>query len=550
MKQTSSLILFLTFVLVAQSQIVVNEVIFTPTPAVEVKNLGPSTVDVSTLQLCSFPVYNELQNLTLVSGNLMLGPGEFLVVSGHNFGTTDDEIGLYTGAPYDDPDNILHYVEWGSPGHFRSNTAIAAGVWTNANFVNVDAGGASIEYDGEGFAASDWLLNGTSSPGEENSNVGGGCEASAFVVGSQAICEGNSATFQLILTGIGPWTFTYSMDGVLQDPITTDLSPYPWMLSEEGSYDLMAVSDSNCDGDANGSVSVSFISPPTATLSGATDICPSDPDASLTVDFTGQGPWTFDFAIDGTAQGEVTTGDNPTGIPVSSEGEYTLVSIDNGGCDGSVSGSVAVVYSVYGGDLSQQGSTADITICVDDEFPDPATFDVVDAVGDDTEIVVTDETGVVISLPGTNVIDFDGSEAGTCLVWNISSLDGLTGLVVGAQVPNDLTGCYAISNPITVIRQTGMDCTTGIEEFDGLQDLTLYPNPVTDQLSISYTLDERASLSFTVIDLTGKTILTNASVSTGGSDIVRLDVSNLSSGAYILQMTSVEGEHVQRMFMK
>lgn len=550
MKKTSFLILFLTFFIVSQSQIVVNEVIFTPAPAVEIKNLGSSTVDVSTIQLCSFPEYNELQNLTLVSGNLMLGPGEFLVVSGHNFGAIDDELGLYTSAPYDDPANILHYVEWGSPGHFRSGTAVSAGVWTTGNFVNIDAGGASIEYDGEGIEATDWLLNGTSSPGEENSNAGGGCEATAFVVGSQSICDGGIATFQLILTGIGPWTFTYSMDGVLQDPISTSLSPYPWMLLEEGSYDLMSVSDSNCDGEANGSVSVTFISPPTATLSGETEICPSNPDANLTVEFTGQGPWIFDYAIDGVAQGEMTTADSPTEIPVNSEGLYTLISVDNGGCDGTVSGSIDLVFSVYAGDLTQQGSTSDITVCVDDEFPDPITFELVDAEGDIIEFVVTDESGEIITLSGTNIIDFDGSEAGTCLVWSISSLSGLTGLVVGAQLPDDIIGCYEISNSISVIHQTGNDCTTGLDEFAGLQDLTLFPNPVTNQLNISYTLNEGAILSFSVSDLMGKTVIAHRAVSNSGTELVRLDVSELSSGAYILQMTSEDGGHVQRRFMK
>ncbi len=131
MKRLFTLSALIVLLLNASAQIVINEVIFTPTPAIELKNLGTGTVNVSTLQLCSFPEYNELQELAVVSGSLMLGPGEFLVVSGHTFDISDDEMGLYTNGPFGEPDNMLDYVEWGSSGHFRSVTAVMAGIWTN-----------------------------------------------------------------------------------------------------------------------------------------------------------------------------------------------------------------------------------------------------------------------------------------------------------------------------------------------------------------------------------------------------------------------------------
>ena len=65
-----SAVLICSLSLSSQAQVVINEVIFGGTTSVEIKNLGTGTVDLSTYQLCSFPTYNQLQNLTIISGAL------------------------------------------------------------------------------------------------------------------------------------------------------------------------------------------------------------------------------------------------------------------------------------------------------------------------------------------------------------------------------------------------------------------------------------------------------------------------------------------------
>ncbi len=65
--------------------------------------------------------------------------------------------------------------------------------------------------------------------------------------------------------------------------------------------------------------------------------------------------------------------------------------------------------------------------------------------------VVTDADGNILELPGNYTdVNFDEAEAGTCLIWYLSyennvSLDGITNA-------NELSGCYALTNPITVNR--------------------------------------------------------------------------------------------------
>lgn len=79
-----SLLLFCCTVPFLSAQIVINEVSYTGSPdKVELKNIGGSTVDISSWYLCTMASsYNQLIALTVESGSLILGAGAIVVVSG------------------------------------------------------------------------------------------------------------------------------------------------------------------------------------------------------------------------------------------------------------------------------------------------------------------------------------------------------------------------------------------------------------------------------------------------------------------------------------
>ncbi len=79
----------------------------------------------------------------------------------------------------------------------------------------------------------------------------------------------------------------------------------------------------------------------------------------------------------------------------------------------------------------------------------------VDTVGVNHGWVITDLTGVILDLPvDIDTYDFDDSDLGTCLVYNITYEDGLLGLNISSNI-SDLTGCYSFSNSVQVIKE---DC--------------------------------------------------------------------------------------------
>ena len=91
---------------------------------------------------------------------------------------------------------------------------------------------------------------------------------------------------------------------------------------------------------------INVIPLPTATLSGSGAVCQNNATPiPLTVDFTGTGPWTFVYAINGVNQPAITTSTNPYTINATQIGNYTLVSVFNNQgiqCNGTVSGTAAI----------------------------------------------------------------------------------------------------------------------------------------------------------------------------------------------------------------
>ena len=142
------------------AQVVLTEVFSDGTFALT--NTGDTDVDVSSYWACNFPAYEQLENLMVECGSLVIPAGDELVISGfnQNFNVNASEFGLYINSGFSSPDNILSYVDWGTAGGGRSSVAVAAGIWTDGDVVPAFAIGESIRFDGEGIQAADWSVQG------------------------------------------------------------------------------------------------------------------------------------------------------------------------------------------------------------------------------------------------------------------------------------------------------------------------------------------------------------------------------------------------------
>lgn len=203
-----------------------------------------------------------------------------------------------------------------------------------------------------------------------------------LVSGNSAICNGEPVVLTFNFTGPSPYNFVYSVNNVNQPAINTSQSTYTLTVNPtiNSTYTLVSVTGGGCNGAVNGTYTVTVGTPPTASISGDTIICPGDT-ANLLVNFTGTAPFTFVFKANGINQPAITTSNNPYILQVapSTLTAYMLDSVASNGCSGTVSGmatvSLAPAISATisgGGQICTGGSGTNVFINF--TGPGPYTF--------------------------------------------------------------------------------------------------------------------------------------------------------------------------------
>lgn len=102
--------------------------------------------------------------------------------------------------------------------------------------------------------------------------------------------------------------------------------------------------------------------------------------------------------------------------------------------------------------------------------------------------------------------------------------------------------CYQFSllrmqnAPVTVNVVAG---TTGVAENEIIGAVTFAPNPATDNVTAYFNLNKPSNISITMSNLSGQVVFATENQSyTSGSHAVKMDISNLSKGIYMMQINS------------
>ena len=170
----------------------------------------------------------------------------------------------------------------------------------------------------------------------------------ATISGGGTICQGSSRNLLVSFTGIGPYTFTYAIDGVAQTPVSTASNPYALNVTAAGTYTIMNVSDANCTNNGTGTTTVSYFPKAEGIISGTAEMCKGI-SAVLTMTFTGTPPYSFTYS-DGA--NPVTVLGYPTNVYTVSvspavSSTYTLTSFTDGNnCPGDISGSAVMTINL------------------------------------------------------------------------------------------------------------------------------------------------------------------------------------------------------------
>jgi hypothetical protein len=572
-KYLSSVSLFALTLVVSQAtaQVAINEIQPDSENLVELKNMGGSVVDVSSYQLCSFPTYNQIANLTVVSGSTIMAPGDILVLSGHNMGLVDGELALYMNTMWTNSGMIVDYVEWGFSGHQRSIVAQGAGIWGAGDFVEDPMAGTTLAWDGEGDAPSNWIVNAVPTFGEENFAPGecdGGTVSTADGLTQVMTCTMDGTAdvveFDFDSPSESDYLFIITSDtndilGLPGDSNDFDDAPAGtcrvWGVSYTGTFlaqigdniDEISLSDDCFDLSSNFITvirdQVSESSVETTSGDSVVVLCVQDNVADVVMfqnnansllaysyiitddqnNVLGLPPSNmndFDVAPAGTCR---VWGLNHTeAITVSVGDNIDEVAVSTGCFMLSANFIEIQRHDVTGGDVSLAGGGSTATIVIDGEA-DVLEFETDSDSDESYAYIVTDVDDNVLTVLPANSNDFNEAEPGECHLYGAS----YTGELVWAEgdAVSDVTssGCFELSdNWVVIIRQL----PENIGDAGQIQAIAIYPNPTTDVIRID--IDQKNIQTVQVLDISGNVILS--------SRFNQLNLETLSAGSYVVRV--------------
>lgn len=249
----------------------------------------------------------------------------------------------------------------------------------------------------------------------------------------------------------------------------------------------------------------------------------------------------------------------PDGTVVSDAGVYTTTLVGANGCDETTVTTVSVVTSY---DLAQN-----VQICEGEMFTVgmnnyDATGTYVDSLtsGGGCDSIVTTNlvvnplasvsiSGIATVCEGTPAISLALSPAGGTL-----SGPGVTGsdfLAADAGLgTHTITYSYTGSNGCSASASIDVDVVvcTSIDDIDGIETVSIYPNPFAETINVMFEDASSESLKITLYDIAGRVILTKDVETVKGSNQISLNASSASAaGVYIIQLERNGATHQTRL---
>lgn len=89
-----------------------------------------------------------------------------------------------------------------------------------------------------------------------------------------------------------------------------------------------------------------------------------------------------------------------------------------------------------------------------------------------------------------------------------------------------------------------------VENYSGIEDLNVYPNPVSDNLFLDFSMPESGNITVRLMDMTGKTVLVDAFEAALGQNKHFVNVSGLRAGMYLLQIETKTGKIIQKVLVQ
>ena len=276
---------------------------------------------------------------------------------------------------------------------------------------------------------------------------------SATLSGDTYLCgDQGTATLNVELQGTAPWNFKYT-DGKTEHSLTTDQQDNEIQISEPGSYQLLEVSDAHCPGTVSGQADVISRPLPTATISGEDAICGEGSTATVNVNLQGSGPFSFSYS-DGENETDITSDQDHYDFEVNKPGSYTLISVSDAYCSGTVEGQANIHDKI---DELQAEISAEDKSCTGE----PVMISVISDIPEESMNMTTTGNGV---LDKTDNLEYTYTPA-----------EGEAGVITFNLEVINTCGSRIFSKEVTIIPRPEATFEVSPSELYSKSDITFIP---------------------------------------------------------------------------
>jgi hypothetical protein len=310
-----------------------------------------------------------------------------------------------------------------------------------------------------------------------------------------------------------------AMGGLM--PYTYVLTPTTGMMTVPGNFInltskiyVVKVTDAN---GCTSSKALPLVQPAKVVFTGVTKTnvsCNGGADGAITATTVGgSGMKTLSAMPSGSVAGNVVSG--------LAAGAYTLTATDTKSCTGTTAVTVNQPVAIVIGALVTVNPTSAANGTI-----------VISATGGTGSKTYGIMTGGTQTAPGT----FSGLAAGSYTL-NVTDAKGCT-----ASTTATLTQATAIVNNGSVVITDVTPSTTS--------NFNVYPNPTNGPTTIAVNVAKESTLNINVLDANGRKVKTIVSNVQAGENNVRIDLTDLNNGVYVLQMQVVNGEASNKLIKK
>jgi len=342
--------------------------------------------------------------------------------------------------------------------------------------------------------------------------------------------------------------------------------------STPGTYTYY-VSQKNANGDESPRVSIvitvnALPATPVITANGATSFCTGG-SVVLSSSSTSGNTWS--------------TNASTQDITVTSSGTYAVTVIDNNGCSATSSTTTVNVSNAPTPTVTSSaaqacsGETVTLTSSAADSYTwsNGDTTQSIEVTTSGAYSVVTTNTDACNGVGTSNTINVtftqspsaqgSFSTSGNVVTFSNTSTGASSyswdfGDFTNSSASAPVHAYAANGNYTVVLTAINGNCTdtasyivsitVSIEELMGVQSFDVYPNPASESAIVSFENIIGSSFNLQLVDQIGRVILSQNNIQSLGSNLIGLDLTNLSEGMYSIQLISNQNTISKRLVIR